>query len=228
MDDPPLKVFNRKPTAEVMQSLLGDNNFADVTLVAGNGKCIKAHKAILAASSSVFNNILLLNPHPMHIIYFNNISSEVVEFLKIFIYNGECQLPATILDIFLDFGKQIGLVGLCEESLNTREKISTNEVINIDNSKLNQNMGSEEVFQTQSNNTNVSINDYLQSIVNMEDITGSDYGKSDISETSLEVYEEHTVNTTTLVTFKDVADVYEKDLRKRGSKYDHENIELLF
>ena len=50
-------------------SLKKDNDFTDVTLACEDNKQVEAHKVILAASSSFFQNVLKRNKHAHPLIY---------------------------------------------------------------------------------------------------------------------------------------------------------------
>ena len=84
--------------ADTFKDLLSDEDFTNVTLVTSDEKEISAHKVILASVSPPLRRILMKNPNKHPLIFFNSISSSVVEQLVKFIYLGECTVGCFIND----------------------------------------------------------------------------------------------------------------------------------
>ena len=70
---------------QAIRSLGATDVFSDVTLVAGNGKGIKAHRAIIAMFSDTLQRILLNNFHPNPLIFCHNIKYDILQGIKDFI-----------------------------------------------------------------------------------------------------------------------------------------------
>ena len=98
--------------ASAFGSLREDNDFADVTLACEDGKQVKAHKVILAASSPFFQNILKRNKHPHPLIYMRGMKSEDLMAIVDFLYHGEANIFQENLDSFLVIAEELQLKGL--------------------------------------------------------------------------------------------------------------------
>ena len=87
-----------------------DDSFADVTLITDDKKQLKAHRNILSACSSVFKEILQINPNNNHpVIYLRGIQhSEMKSILK-FIYSGESNCQEERMEEFLLVAKNLGV-----------------------------------------------------------------------------------------------------------------------
>ena len=73
----------------LMRDMLLSPNYTDVTLVCDDGKLIRAHRTILRACSSVFNNILELSTQSNHpVIHLRGINHSELEPLIELIYTG--------------------------------------------------------------------------------------------------------------------------------------------
>ena len=116
----------------IIKKLWQDQDFADVTLATKDNFQIRAHKFILSASSPIFQNILMKNPHSNPLIYLNNLKSAEVNLLLKFIYLGQCEVGQDGLIDFLAAGKELMVKGLAEEKAdveyqNTLEQNATEE-----------------------------------------------------------------------------------------------------
>jgi len=106
-----------------------DEDFSDVTLVSDDDKHMKANKVILAASSSVFRNIIKSNRHPYPVIFLRGFKSCYLEYLLDFIYLGEVKVPQEDLKEFLDSAEDLKIKGLTEKSLENMQSLnSSNEI----------------------------------------------------------------------------------------------------
>ena len=110
-------------------SLREDINFADVTLACEDGKQVKAHKVILAASSPFFQNLFIRNTHAHPMIYMRGIKHEDLVAIADFLYYGEANIYQENLDNFLKIAEELKLKGLTVESsgAETDSKIPGNE-----------------------------------------------------------------------------------------------------
>ena len=88
-------------------------DFTDVTLACEDGKQVRAHKVILAASSPTLQKILRKNQHPQpSMIYMLGLKSEDLIAMIDFIYFGEAKVFQENLDSFLAFAEEPQLKGL--------------------------------------------------------------------------------------------------------------------
>ena len=77
----------RENTSSTFAQLREDKNFTDVTLVCEDGQQVKAHKFVLASSSSFFNALLKKNIHPHPLIYMRGLRLEDILAMMDFIYS---------------------------------------------------------------------------------------------------------------------------------------------
>ena len=96
-------------------SLRGSKDFADVTLVCEDGKQLKVHKVILAASSPFFHNLLTQNVHSHPLIFMRGVKSVDLMAIVDFLYIGETNVSQENLDSFLAVAEELELKGLTEE-----------------------------------------------------------------------------------------------------------------
>ena len=101
-------------TQNTFRNLLNDQNFADVTLVSGDNKQIKAHKVILSSCSKFFNQILLSNTHPHPLLFLKDIChSDLLSIIQ-FVYLGQTEVTQDDLDHFMEAAKALQIEGLIE------------------------------------------------------------------------------------------------------------------
>ncbi|CAG9761257.1 unnamed protein product [Ceutorhynchus assimilis] len=101
-----------KQFLEVIQDFYEQESLANVTLSC-EGKCLKAHKLILSASSEYFDSILKAYQdwdHP--IIYLDNVNFRDLQYVVTFMYHGELHLPQEHLINILNLGKSLQVKGL--------------------------------------------------------------------------------------------------------------------
>ena len=89
-----------------------DTDFSDVTLVSEGNNNIEAHKVILAASSSFFQDILKQNKHLHSLIYLRGVTTTQLCAVVDFIYNGEVNIYQEQLEEFLKLADDLKLKGL--------------------------------------------------------------------------------------------------------------------
>ena len=98
--------------SESFKELREDRDFCDVTLVSDGNQFIKAHKVVLAASSSVLMGILRSNKHSDPLIYMRGIKVNLLTAIVDFIYYGETNICQEDLDFFLVLAQELQLKGL--------------------------------------------------------------------------------------------------------------------
>ena len=95
---------------DMMEAMMINDNFADVTLVTNDRKKIKAHRNILSACSSVFKDILEIDPQNNHpLIYLKGIQYTEMESILQFIYLGEARFYEGRMIEFLDAAKNLSI-----------------------------------------------------------------------------------------------------------------------
>ena len=96
-------------------TLRKDKRLFDVTLVTDDGQHIQAHMVILSACSQFFHDIFMkskyTHTHNM-LIYLKGISSENLEPVLDFIYNGERSISQEKLKVFIETGKELQVNGV--------------------------------------------------------------------------------------------------------------------
>jgi len=94
-----------------MGSLRKDKHFSDVSLACEGGH-FQAHKVVLSAGSSFFEQILKSHKHPSPLVYLKGVEAKHMEFLLDFIYSGEVMLKQEELENFLKTCEELGVKGL--------------------------------------------------------------------------------------------------------------------
>ena len=112
---------------DTFKQLWKDRDFTNVTLAAGDGISISAHKVVLLASSPLLKKILQNNPHQSPLIYLHNILSHDLELLLQFIYLGQCRVNQDNLVGFLEAGKQLQIKGLAVKEKQDRPQETLKE-----------------------------------------------------------------------------------------------------
>jgi len=96
------------------RDLKEDKDFADVTLVCGDGQT-DAHKVILSAGSTFFQKILKSNPHSKHLVYLKGVKFRELEFVLSFMYKGEATVAMADVSSFLAVAEDLEVKGLSKE-----------------------------------------------------------------------------------------------------------------
>jgi len=94
-----------------LNSLRMDEHFSDVTLACGNCQ-FQAHKVVLSAGSSFFEQILKSFKHPSPLIYLKGVEAKHTELLLDYMYSGEVVIKQEELENFLKTGGELGVRGL--------------------------------------------------------------------------------------------------------------------
>ena len=103
-------------SVHVFQSLFGDINFSDVTLVCEDQSQVKVHKVILSSASQFFKQILLKNPHTNPLIYLKVKYYHLCAIVT-FIYLGQCEIDQSDVETFLEIAKDLQIDGLFTDKL---------------------------------------------------------------------------------------------------------------
>ena len=86
-----------------------EGNFLDVTLIAGDGSQVQAHRNVLSSCSELFKSILVTCPTPHPVIFLSDISSEHLTFALDYIYHGEVRIAKELLHTFLKVAQKLKL-----------------------------------------------------------------------------------------------------------------------
>lgn len=120
----------------VFDRLFKDEQFVDVTL-ACEGKLIKAHKMVLSASSSYFQEIFATNPCQHPVVFMKDVSlinlNQIIEFM----YKGEIDVNKDEIASLLTVAEALQVRGLTQTETNVDSQPSTSkEILNQSSDKL--------------------------------------------------------------------------------------------
>ena len=101
-------------TTTAFKNLRDDQQFTDVTLVSEDGQPMEAHKIILSATSSFFQNILKSSKHTHQLVYLEGFKEKELHSLLDFMYHGVADVYQDDLDLFLAKDEELQLKGLTE------------------------------------------------------------------------------------------------------------------
>ena len=99
-------------TSSLIRNLLTDEDFTDVTLACSDNHQVKAHKAVLSASSKFFNNVLKMNKGPNLVLYLKGVQHRDLKSLIEFIYSGQTNVQKNNLNSFLEAAEELKIEGL--------------------------------------------------------------------------------------------------------------------
>ena len=94
-----------------LASLLSGSQLCDITLVCDDGQ-LSAHKVILAASSTFFSSVFLMNPHNHPLMYLRGVKTEQMQSLLQFLYAGATAMKKEEVPSFLSMASDLKIVGL--------------------------------------------------------------------------------------------------------------------
>lgn len=113
------------------EDLWEEEGLVDVTL-ASDGRCLKAHKIMLSASSPFFKKIFETNPCQHPVIVLQDVHYTELESILSFVYKGEVNILQENLPLLLRAAETLQIRGLCGQSAkehnpdeNSSEKMST-------------------------------------------------------------------------------------------------------
>jgi hypothetical protein len=96
---------------ESFRALREEQRFFDVTLATDDGQQIQAHKMILAAGSHFFCDIFMKNNQSNILIYLKGISSEYLQHVTDFLYNGEAFITQEERKMFIETTQELQVKG---------------------------------------------------------------------------------------------------------------------
>ena len=112
---------------DLVASLLGEDNFHDVTLASLDGQQIFAHRAVLSYSSSLLNTILQQNKERNPLIFCRGVNYQEIKSMLEFIYLGRTAVPSKELQNFLGILRDFGVRGVREMKTEGEEADNDNE-----------------------------------------------------------------------------------------------------
>ena len=107
--------------SEAFESLRHDEHLCDITL-ACEGRQFQAHKVVLSAGSSFFEQVLKSHKHPCPLIYLTGVKANHMELMLDFMYSGDVALSSNMLKSFLKTADELGVKGLTLQDTKERMK----------------------------------------------------------------------------------------------------------
>ena len=121
------------------KSLRYEDDLFDVTLVSDDHSQVSAHRLVLSSCSEYFKNIFKHNKHSHPLLCLEGVTSQDLNNILEYIYNGEIRIYRDYLTRFLDVAQRFKLEGLRED----QKTIKDEEIIDDMNVKdnLHENFG---------------------------------------------------------------------------------------
>ena len=94
-----------------------DSDLSDVTLVSDDHKHITSHRVVLSTSSSYFKEIFTKNKHSHPMLCLSGVTSQDINNVLDYIYNGEVKINEDNLKSFLEIANRFKLEGLMDQNL---------------------------------------------------------------------------------------------------------------
>ena len=108
---------------KTFKSLRYEDDLFDVTLVSDDQNQVAAHKLVLSACSEYFKKIFKNNKHSHPLLCLEGVSTQDLNNILDYIYNGEIQIYQDNLDRFLNVAQRFKLEGLIgDQALKDEEK----------------------------------------------------------------------------------------------------------
>ena len=96
----------------LLNNLVDDEHFTDVSLVCQGDKVIKAHQCVLAMFSPTFRTILVNNPHSKPILFMYGIEYKLLKSIIDFMYLGQTEVEEKYLPEILEIANKLEIKGL--------------------------------------------------------------------------------------------------------------------
>ena len=117
----------------MMETFLATDSFTDVTIVCDDQKKIKSHRNVLSASSSVLENLLVVEESNQlsrsSVLYLKGIHSEDMKSVLQFIHTGVSVVTTERIDSFIDVAKNLKIKGfnhVDEDGTDKHERVQNN------------------------------------------------------------------------------------------------------
>ena len=152
-----------KCTINSFKELMGQAEFVDVTLVAEDGKQVKAHKVVLSACSSVLKNILVTNPHQHPLIYLTGLKYQELPSMINFMYLGQAEVAQDYLERFMAAATKLKVKGLFGESASmNNEPVEDITITNDDYDHFEESEGELQNTSNSVSNGNIKQEDHIE------------------------------------------------------------------
>ena len=126
---------------EMNRDLLKEGHFTDVTLVSNDMKLYAAHRTILSSASSVFKELLMLQPyHKDPMLFMKDVSQADLKCLLEFVYLGETEISEDRIESFLKLGKDFNIKDLNSSPNSDDVKKESTEVQDVKENRENYQM----------------------------------------------------------------------------------------
>ena len=99
-------------TEAAFRELAYDQSYTDVTLACEDGGQVRAHRVVLAASSTFFRRLLAGLGHPHPLLYLQGVEVAALTSILHFLYLGRVTVPTNQLDKFHQATKALRIGGL--------------------------------------------------------------------------------------------------------------------
>ena len=95
-----------------LANLLNSSMLKDTVLACSEGKCLKAHRLILATFSPYFKELLSVCKEPMPTILLPDVKISVMEIILDFMYTGNIRVKKDIVAQLVEANKRLSIIGL--------------------------------------------------------------------------------------------------------------------
>merc|ERR1712129_429674 len=119
-----------------------ESELYDITLACDDDQ-VEAHKVILSASSSFFNNIIKRNPHSHPLFYLKGVKVEILKSLLDFMYLGKTKVAQDQVETFLLLGDDLGVKGWSKDK---EEEVPEPEPISVESEYIVKDEGETQIF----------------------------------------------------------------------------------
>ena len=114
--------------ARFYSELLESQELTDVTL-ACDGYQVGAHRTVISASSLFLRDVIKNSKHQNPFIYLKGVSKETLDSMLMFIYAGEATVLTENLEILIEVGNELRVIGLMEDEIYNTENLEKNKSI---------------------------------------------------------------------------------------------------
>ena len=115
------------------------NTLTDVTLVSDDKIRMEAHKIILCAGSSIFQDFFVNNNHGHPMLYLRGIKHKDLKSILEFLYSGKTRIPQIEVSAFLSIATELKVYGLENEVEGIVDKLDNFQKEEKDEGKLKEN-----------------------------------------------------------------------------------------
>ena len=110
---------------QTLHQMMITESLTDVTLVSSDQLYFKAHKVIIGAGSSIFNEIVNKTQVNDSFIFMRGVTGKDLKSILSFIYLGEVSIDHERMNDFLEIARDLAIRGLCTKENETNSNNST-------------------------------------------------------------------------------------------------------